>query len=282
VWTLGQFMAWVASYSQDVSFSFNVPRNLWLSALGHIRLVFGGNLRLVLQQRSPVSIVAAVGLAVSLLLLVARLVQIRPGFTLPVRRELRWMLPVLGLWWGTYVLFLVFWLPHNTFYRLFYLPALIILISALVPPVKTKYNRLALAVVALFLLNFGFHIYPQTKPESNPPLQIAGEMRDIWAPGDVVYWDVFNANNRTIRYFNPQVEWKELWGRAYPSQIEMSFRENEGVWIDSTALAEFRRNDPELESWLLANCRIGETFEFPMGDHVGGFAKLEELQDRRN
>ncbi|HET9943353.1 MAG TPA: hypothetical protein VFR05_08430 [Terriglobia bacterium] len=279
VWTLPQFMAWVTSHSQDVSFSFDIPRSLWLSLQGHIRLMLGGNLRLVLQQRSPVSIVAAVGLAMSLLVLLWRLVQMPPGGPRPVRQEMKWMLPVLGVWWGIYVLFLVFWLPHNTFYRLFYLPALIILISAVVPSGKTKYNRLALAVAALFLLNFGFHIYPQTKAESNPPLQIAGEMRAIWSPGDVVYWDVFNANNRTIRYFNPQVEWKELWDRAYPSQIELSLRENGGVWFDSRALAEFRQNDPELESWLRSRIRIGELYEFPVGDHVVGFAKLEELKD---
>ena len=93
-----------------------------------------------------------------------------------------------------------------------------------------------------------------------------------------MYWDVFNADNRTIRYFNPQVEWKELWGRAYTSQIEMNFKEGRVVWFDSAALAEFRSRDPDLESWLLANCRMEESYEFPVGDHVVGFAKLEALK----
>ena len=280
-WNFAQFMGWVVSHSQDVSFSFNLPRNLWISVLGHIRLVLGGNLKLVLAQRSPVSMVAGVALAMSVLVLIGRLVQIRPTIA-AFREQARWLLPVLVLWWATYVLFLVVWLPHNTFYRLFYLPALVVFGSAFVPATKTKYNRLALAVGALFLLNFGFHIYPQTKPESNPPLQIADAMRAIWKPGDVVYWDVFNANNRTIRYFNPQVDWKELWGRGYPSQIELSFVENGDVWFDNAALAEYRKKDPEFEAWLVANCSVQEVYEFPVGDHVVGFAKLDEAPGRRH
>ena len=278
--TPGQFMAWVASHSQDVTFSFAVPQNVWTSLVGHFRLVFGGNIKLVLAQRSPVSIVAGVALAACILVLAQRFLQIPPALV-KFREEARWLFPVLALWCVTYIVFLVFWLPHNTFYRLFYLPALILFGSAIMPPVKTKYNRLAVAVAALFLLNFGFHIYPQTKPESNPPLMIADAMRAIWKPGDVVYWDVFNANNRTIRYFNPQVHWVELWGRGYPSQIELSFVENGDVWFDNAALAEFRRKDPEFEAWLVANCQVREVYEFPVGDHVVGFAKVEELPGRR-
>src|SRR4029434_1148372 len=137
------FMSWVVSHSQDVSFSFDVPRNVWISLVGHIRLVFGGNLRMVLAQRSPVSLVAVVALAFSLVLLVGRLIQIPPGFLLPLSSDVRRRLPVLAVWCGTYTVFLVFWLPRNTFYRLFYLPALVVLCSALLPDVKTRYNRLA-------------------------------------------------------------------------------------------------------------------------------------------
>jgi hypothetical protein len=86
--------------------------------------------------------------------------------------------------------------------------------------------------------------------------------------------------NRTIRYFNPQVEWRELWGRAYTSQIETSFKEGGDVWFDSSALAEFRQKDQALESWLLANCRINESHEFPVGEHRVGFTRLEELKSR--
>jgi hypothetical protein len=276
--TLGELMRWVVAHSQDVSFSFSIPRNVWISILGHFRLVLGGNLRLVLEQRSPVSMVAGAALAISLLLLMGRLIQLPPKFPFPISKELRRLLPVLALWWGTYAVFLVFWLPHNTFYRLFYLPGLLMLCVPLLSGVRTKYNRLALGVAAIFLINFGFYIYPQTKPEANPKLQIAEQMRNVWAPGDTVFWDVFNADNRTIQYLNPQVKWRELWGRAWISQIEDSFTQSDRVWFDSAALSEFRRNDPELESWLSAHCRIGNVYEFAFTNHVLGFVPLEQLR----
>src|SRR5262245_6590319 len=138
VWTLRDFMRWVVSHAQDVSFSFDLPGNIWTSVRGHIRLVLGGNLRLVLAQRSPVSLVAAIALGVSLLLLIKRLLQIPPAFRRPMRSDVRRLLPFLLLWWASYAAFLVVWLPRNTFYRLFYLPALVVLGSALIPDVKTR------------------------------------------------------------------------------------------------------------------------------------------------
>lgn len=273
-----ELMRWVVAHSQDVSFSFSIPRNIWISFLGHVKLVLGGNLRMVLEQRSPVSLVAGIALATSLLLLIRRLIQLPPKFSFPISEELRRLFPVLALWWGTYAIFLVFWLPHNTFYRLFYLPGLLMLCVPLLSGTRTKYNRLASGVASIFLINFGFYIYPQTKPEANPKIEIAEQMRNIWEPGDTVFWDVFNADNRTILYLNPQVKWRELWGRAWISQIQESFKQSNRVWFDSAALAEFRRMDPELESWLLANCRIGTPYEFGFANHVLGFVELEELR----
>jgi hypothetical protein len=278
--TAGEFMRWVMAHSEDSAFSFTLLSNIWISIVGHFKLVFGGNLRMVLEQRSPVSMVAGATMALSLLIILVRFIQNPPRLVFPMREKMRRLLPVLALWCGTYAVFLVFWLPRNTFYRLFYLPALVLLCAPLLAAPKTKYNRLALTVAALFLLNFGFYIYPQTKAEANPNLPIAEQFRSIWTPGDVVYWDVFAADNRTIRYFNPQVQWREVWGQAYLSQIEASFRETGRVWFDSAAFARFRQRDPELRSWLLARGQVREIYEFPIGGHVVGFLRLEERKLR--
>ena len=69
--TVGKLLRWVVEHSQDASFSFSLPRNIWVSILSHVRLVLGGNLRMVLDQRSPVSIVAGAALVVSLVLLIS-------------------------------------------------------------------------------------------------------------------------------------------------------------------------------------------------------------------
>jgi hypothetical protein len=271
--TPGEFMRWVASYAPDASFSFSLGKNLVTSIVGHVRLVFGGNIRAVMQQRSPVSLVAVVALVAIVLILIRRFAQKPPKFA-PLPENLRKLVPALALWWGVYVLFLLVWLPHNTFYRLFYLPALVLMAAGFVNGPKTTYNRLALCVAALFLLNFAFYIYPQSRPGTNPSVVIAQEMRGVWKPGDVVYWDVYAADNRTIRYFSPEVEWKELWGRAYINLLEDSFAHSTGLWFDSLALADFRRRDPEFAEWLKDHVRIEESYEFPVGDHVVGFTKL--------
>ena len=269
----GEFLSWVASSSPDATFSFTMGKNFLTSLVGHVRLFVGGNLRTVLQQRSPVSGVAAMGVVVTLLILLRRFVQRPPK--LAAAPDALWRLfPAFLAWWAAYALFLLVWLPHNTFYRLFYLPALFLLAAGLVQGAKTKYNRLALCVATLFLANFGFYIYPQSRPGTNPAVAIAQEMRGVWKPGEVVYWDVYVADNRTIRYFSPQVEWKELWGRAYINLLEDSFAHSKGLWFDSVALEDFRRRDPEFAAWLNEHIRIEETFEFPVGGRVMGFAKL--------
>ena len=272
-WTPVALMRWVASYASDASFSFSLGKNLVISLVGHVRLVFGGNMRLVMQQRSAVTAVAAVALAATLVILIRRFAQKPPKLVALPENVLR-LVPALAVWWGVYGLFLLVWLPHNTFYRLFYLPALVLMAAGFVNGPKTAYNRLALCVAALFLVNFGFYIYPQSRPGTNPSITIAQEMRGVWKPGDVVWWDVYAADNRTIRDFSPQVEWKELWGRAYINLLEDSFAHSSGLWFDSAALADFRRRDPEFADWLKVHIRIEESYEFPVGDHVVGFSKL--------
>jgi hypothetical protein len=103
---------------------------------------------------------------------------------------------------------------------------------------------------------------------------VAEQMRGIWKPGDVVYWDVYAADNRTIRYFSPQVQWRELWGRAYTNLLDDSFANFNGLWFDSVALADYRKHDPQFDQWVREHITIEEAYEFPVGGHVVGFAKL--------
>jgi hypothetical protein len=61
--------------------------------------------------------------------------------------------------------FLFFWLPQNTFYRLFYLPALILLFGLLLAARPHRISRtLAVFVIAVALANFLFMIYPFSHP----------------------------------------------------------------------------------------------------------------------
>jgi len=89
---------------------------------------------------------------------------------LPAKYETKAVLSVSLTTIASYGLFLFFWLPYNTFYRLFYLPAIALIIGILLRGIqRTGQLRLAFSVAAIFLFNFCFDIYPQTRPAANPP-----------------------------------------------------------------------------------------------------------------
>jgi hypothetical protein len=93
--------------------------------------------------------------ALSIAILVGRVPKLR----LETRQKTVLLLALV--WTFLYVVFLFFWLPQNTFYRLFYLPALILLFGLLLAAKPHRISRtLAAFVVALALANFLFLIYP--------------------------------------------------------------------------------------------------------------------------
>jgi len=198
---------------------------------------------------------------------------------LPAKYETKAVLSVSLTTIASYGLFLFFWLPYNTFYRLFYLPAIALIIGILLRGIqRTGQLRLAFSVAAIFLFNFCFDIYPQTRPAANPPLGISAQMQTVWPPNTIVYWDVYSTDNQTIRYFNPQVEWKELWGRAWISQIEESVSKtasNSGqLWFDGPALTKFGSEDPAFRRWFDQNCQIGQERQFSSRGKKLGFVQL--------
>jgi len=180
------------------------------------------------------------------------------------------------LWVLIYSAFLFFWLPRNTFYRLFYLPGFILLGGVMVSGQERRRYRLALAVAILFFWNLGFHIYPYALARTNSTLQIARTLHDAWPAGTIVYWDVHTADNRTIQYFNPQVEWRELWDRAWIEDIgqtmQSAYELQRSVWFDLGALRRFVAADAEFRTWLETRCELRNSREFADGGH--GFVQL--------
>ncbi len=118
------------------------------------------------------------------------------------------------LWTFVYLVFLYFWLPQNTFYRLFYLPG--------TDPASRSLNlgrakqniqiddTLAAFVIAVALANFLFLIYPFSHVEKFPPLAFALQMNREWPAGTVIYYGAPNSDQSLVRYFNPSTEWKLL------------------------------------------------------------------------
>ena len=274
---LAPFLQWITSYSQDAGFSFSIWKNLVTSIAGHVKLVVGGRLALVravwnafLALTTASLIALATILAIRLRRAKLKLHSGDPGIARTTMMTLVWI--------GIYAAFLLVWLPHNTFYRLFYLPALLMLAATFIPVAPERHYRLALAVAILFLWNLGFHIYPYAQSIANPTLEIANRLQKSWPAGTVVYWDVHAADNRTIQYFNPQVKWKELWERAWIGDIEQTmdaaYATGKRLWFDLAALERFTADDQEFSAWLKTNCQLGPRREFTDGSHKIGFVQL--------
>jgi len=170
---LYRLLSWTASYSPDADTQFNLWSNLRYSLRGLVRLFLGGRFNLLKDRVNPfviflfaalvatfVYVIFNVVRTLAILILVGRVPKLR----LETRQKTVLLLALL--WTFLYVVFLFFWLPQNTFYRLFYLPALILLFGLLLAAKPHRSSRtLAAFVVAVALANFLFLIYPF----SNPP-----------------------------------------------------------------------------------------------------------------
>jgi hypothetical protein len=166
---VGTLLRWTVSFSPDADLRFDMWSNLLYSLRGHVRLFFGGRFSLLRGLINPFVIVLMVALTAAFALLVFHALRnVRRIVGLQWVREMhlgtrqKTVLLLSLLWTGLYVVFLFFWLPQNTFYRLFYLPALIILIGlALASFTNRPAGKFtAIFVATLALANFVFLMYP--------------------------------------------------------------------------------------------------------------------------
>lgn len=256
-WNPGRFAQWVTSYSPDASFSFNFLSNLGYTLRGNVRLFFNARPSLLQGLVSPAIVVTIAVFGVIVLLWLFALIRgtrLRNlgSNTPPDRPSIERRSKIFLIWIGLYIAFLFFWLPHNTFYRLFYLPAIILYVGELL---STRRNqkpgyRLGLFVAIMTLSNFLFFIYPNSNAEKYPPLSLALEMNSVWKPGTVVYFHSENADNNLVAYFNPTIEWRSLRSPDQMSEeLKRVYDEGKTAWLEASAIDQLRASAHGAE-WL--------------------------------
>jgi len=282
--SLGELLRWTASYSPDADTRFGLWPNLVYSLRGQVRLFFGGRLNLLRGLMNPVVVIliAIFGIAV-LWLLYALLVNL-----VTLKRRLRdvrlspqqkTVLLLAGLWAAVYLVFLYFWLPQNTFYRLSYLPALIILLGLALnafPRVDSRRTCATAAfVIAAGLANFLFLIYPFSHVEKYPPLAFALQMNREWPPGTVIYYGAQNSDEALVRYFTPETEWRQLWNAQFP--VDTGAWAEPGTWLETTAIDRLSAT-PEGARWLQTHTSSESLRELNNGAYRIRFVQLRPRQ----
>lgn len=168
---------------------------------------------------------------------------------------------------GVYILFLVFWLPQNTFYRLFYLPPLVLLVGRWIPQ---QLHRSAPLLIVLLVWNLTFLAYPNSRVESNEPLEFALAEQRRWPAGTGVVLSSWNTDLWTIAYFNPQAAWISM-PKIDLASLEQVRRGVRSVWLTQGACESIAQS-PEGRQWLAS--RLDRNVHFCTRKHDFRFYRL--------
>ena len=243
---LARFVRWTTSYSPDADTKFRLWSNLQYTLRGQVRLFFGGRVNSLRGLMNPAIIVLLLGLVAAILFFIFNLVQNLRSPKLQVETRQKTVLLLSLLWSGVYVVFLFFWLPQNTFYRLFYLPALIIVLGLALASVRNtrpKTRTFAAFVIAAALANFLFLIYPSSHAEKYPPLAFAQQLNREWPAGTVVFYMNESSDASLVRYFTPQTRWTRMHLKFMDNpNAEMRKVYNGGgtVWFETSAIDAYQ------------------------------------------
>lgn len=258
---LAAFRRWLTNYSPEVGFVFNAWSNLGYTLRGHARLFFDGRFNFAKLGVNAVDTVLFVALIILFLALLFQLVRNAKDFkTLPKRiweglAHHQALALLCVVWAVAYLIFLFFFIPQNTFYRLFYLPALIILAAipfAEIKEVENRKWRLALFAAVVALANFLFFIQPYSRVRDETPLLLALQLNQKWSPQTVVYYALPSTDNTLIKYYNPATSWKKLDAADLEKltvEIQEIYANGGEVWLDTTASDTIKRS-PNGADWL--------------------------------
>jgi hypothetical protein len=246
-WSLTRFGAWITYFSPENGFSFNALGNLGYSLRSQVRVFAGGRAAFVREFGGPLMILLVVLTVLVTLAFVFMLLrhwkELKPTFPAIALGLSRFkpLTTLSVLWILPYVVFLFFFIPQNVFYRLFYLPPILLLIGSALAAIEGTPNhvrryRAALLAAAIFFANLTFSQYPYAQARANPPLELAHKLNKVWGTGTVVYFASANTDDSLIRYFNPRTIWVQVAPADFIKQIEQLPPSARTGWLDSTLI----------------------------------------------
>jgi hypothetical protein len=252
--SLSRFVSWVTYFSPEHGFTFSLWGNFMYSVRSQLRVLLGGRVAFVRDFSNLwIYVLAVLTLALTLAFLLKtlrRIKDLKGTFGAAVKTYRNLILLCLA-WIVPYVLFLFFFIPQNTFYRLLYLPPLVLLFGAWLSAAESRPNhkrryRAALLAAAFFAANLTFSQYPYSQKRANPPLQLALKLNQAWPPGTTIYFGDFTGDNSLVKYFNPGTTWIETTPQALMRDYSKGGHE---VWLDTTLMDRLAKT-AEGKQWL--------------------------------
>ena len=272
----GKFLA-LDCHSFSRFFFFLQPPARDLSEFGrHATAFFGG--RSAFWHMDVITVMGTVTLGLTIILFLRSLAQLNrptsafwiPFFKLMIEEKL------LLSWIFIYIIFLIFWLPQNTFYRLFYLPPLIFL-AACVSHGKIHRSPLSLFVAVTIIWNFTFLIYPYSHTAANEVLLFAVHRSQDWNRNTAVAYCQFHSDLWTISYFNPQVSWINVSGD--PGQLENLYsnlhQKGVSLWLEGTVDDSLTSRDGG-KAWLSGHIDRERSIIYRSGAHAFRFFRMRD------
>lgn len=276
------FLAWLTSNGNDVYSQRALGDSLLENARSLIRLFFGGKIKNATQYISqPLLWILAPILLATLAHFLHQLWHLRkttnpPAPTSPIRPR-----GFLLLWILSYLCFLTFWLTEYPYYRLFCLPALVLLIGVSLPARALPLMRAF--VICMALSNFTFYIYPYSKSEATPPVHLAMNTHSVWKQDELVLFKEFTCDNWIMKHFNPKTTWRQTTALqtdldALTSEITTTMSQRRAVWIDTSLLAAIR-SSPSATAWIAERYLMSNPWGISNAKHHIQFVKLESRLD---
>jgi len=273
------FAGWVFSYAPEAGLSSNLWESLSLTVRGHQKLFLDGSSRLF--ERNAFNIILLTvfsGAAAWFLIALGRNFRELKIWLQSFREQRIYRHQVVLLcaaWIAPYLFFLFFFLPENIFYRLFYFPALIILIGTLLAPYENlnrkRRGRLALFVLLVGLYNFLFYIQPNSQIRENTSLAVALRANNLWSEKTVVFYvpvssfDSFDSKDRLVRYFNLPVAWKPFDSiklKEFEAEARKIHGDGGNIWLSAAAVKKLSAM-PGAAQWLTENSSAQTELDAP-------------------
>ncbi len=117
--------------------------------------------------------------------------------------------------------------------------------------------------------NFLFLVYPESRPQFNAPLRFALDHRNVWPPGTPILFHRFHPDLWTISYFSPQAAWIGI-EEADLGQLERDLAyartEKKPLWMEATAY-DLVVASPYGQRWLAVHEVPSELLEFRDAKH---------------